>query len=84
MSVILFHSEQISRDSRTSKYYTVRRLLLGKKKIDLITSSGLSPAWELGHSAHLLNQSAQSARSVVVTFCPVSLPMGLYLVACGM
>ena len=28
---MLFHHEQISLDSRTSKYYTVRRLLLGRK-----------------------------------------------------
>ena len=39
MSAMLFHHEQISRDSRASKYYTVRRLLLGKKT-RLIVSHG--------------------------------------------
>ena len=48
------------------------------------TYTGFSPAWALGRSAHFSNQSAQSARLVVVMFCLVSLPMRLYLISCGL
>ena len=62
------------------EYSTADPICTMNLKVDL----GFSPAWALGCSAHFSNQSAQSARLVVVTFCLVSLPMRLYLVSCGL